>query len=127
MHTILKKKLNLASMSEEPDFANWRAMAHAVDTVTERVEIAIVGKYTGLSDAYLSVIKSLKHSGILLNIDVDIIWVEASDLEDGTRSSNTEKYESAWSKLQQVAGILVPGGKSDKFLAESLNFGNNVS
>jgi CTP synthase (UTP-ammonia lyase) len=45
------------------------------------VNIAFVGKYTGLQDSYLSVIKSLKHSSIHLKVKINIQWIEASDLE----------------------------------------------
>ena len=110
MHRIIKEKLSLSMMTDEPNMAEWTAMAHAVDNVTETVEVAIVGKYTGLQDAYLSVIKSLKHSGIHLNVDVVIRWVEASDLEEETKSSDPQKHTAAWEVIQSVAGVLVPGG-----------------
>ena len=45
----------------EPDMATWSKMAHDIDNFTEKVTIALIGKYNGLSDSYLSVIKSLKH------------------------------------------------------------------
>ena len=110
MHKIIKEKLSLLMMSDEPDMVEWSAMAHAVDNVSETVEVAIVGKYTGLQDAYLSVIKSLKHSGIHLNVDVVIRWVEASDLEEETKSSDAAKHSAAWAIIHSVAGVLVPGG-----------------
>lgn len=110
MHRLIKEKLSLPMMSEIPDLAAWSAMAHAVDNVTETVQIAIVGKYTGLQDAYLSVIKSLKHSGIHLNVDVVIRWVEASDLEEETKSSDPIKHTAAWDVIHTVSGVLVPGG-----------------
>lgn len=110
MHKIIKEKLSLSMMTDEPDMVEWASMAAAVDTATEVVEVAIVGKYTGLQDAYLSVIKSLKHSGIHLNLDVVIRWVEASDLEEETKSSDPAKHTAAWSVIHSVAGVLVPGG-----------------
>ena len=48
---------------ENPDMTNWSNMAHKLDGFTEHVKIALIGKYTGLQDSYLSVIKSLKVSG----------------------------------------------------------------
>ena len=110
VHHIIKEKLNLTMMSDEPDLTEWASMAAAVDSATEVVEVAIVGKYTGLQDAYLSVIKSLKHSGIHLDLDVVIRWVEASDLEEETKSSDPAKHTAAWDLIRSVAGVLVPGG-----------------
>lgn len=110
MHKIIKEKLSLSMMSDEPNMVEWASMATAVDNATEVVEVAIVGKYTGLQDAYLSVIKSLKHSGIHLNLDVLIRWVEASDLEEETKCSDPAKHTAAWDIIHSVAGVLVPGG-----------------
>src|SRR5262249_45528 len=64
------------------------------------VPIAIVGKYTSLSDAYLSVVESLKHAAVAQYADVQIRWVESVDIE----AKGAEKY------LKGVAGILIPGG-----------------
>lgn len=58
-----------------------------------QVEIAMVGKYTDLSDAYLSVIKSLQHACLAANRKLEILWVEASHLEDTTQSSDEEAHK----------------------------------
>ena len=63
IHTIIRNGLSLTGMSEEPDLVAWTAMARGVDAVEETVKIAMVGKYTALSDAYLSVTKALTHCG----------------------------------------------------------------
>ena len=63
------------------DLAAWRKMALDVDTFEDSVSIAIVGKYTGLSDSYLSVFKSLKHSSIEAKRKLDVVWIESTDLE----------------------------------------------
>jgi hypothetical protein len=55
--------------------------AEAVIPSKKIVNIAFVGKYTGLQDSYLSVIKSLKHSSIHLKVKINLQWIEASDLE----------------------------------------------
>ena len=65
----------------------------------------MVGKYTDLSDSYLSVIKALTHSGIHCKRSVNIVWIEASDLEPTNHNS-----EVAFKKLEQVDGVVVPGG-----------------
>ncbi len=64
------------------------------------VKIAIVGKYTSLSDSYLSVVEALKHAGAANQCQVDIHWVEAEKLE----AEGVQKH------LLDVVGILVPGG-----------------
>lgn len=54
----------------------------------------MVGKYTDLSDAYLSVIKSLQHACLAANRKLEILWVEASHLEDQTEESDREAHEA---------------------------------
>lgn len=110
LHTILKRELELESMQDVPNLTQWVSMAHTVDNFSTSVDIALVGKYTGLSDSYLSVTKSLLHSGIHLNVNVNVKWIEASDLEEETKSKDSEKYEKAWEIMKSVAGVLVPGG-----------------
>ena len=68
------------------------------------------GKYSGQQDSYLSIIKSLVHSGIHLNIKVDIKWIEAESLEESMKKENNTKYEEAWTLMRSCAGIIVPGG-----------------
>jgi hypothetical protein len=58
-----------------------------------QVKIAMVGKYTNLSDAYLSVIKSLQHACLAANRKLDILWVEASHLEPQTEKDEPEAYK----------------------------------
>jgi CTP synthase len=99
-----------------PMSTQWNKMAEAVDTFKEEVIIAVVGKYTGLSDAYLSIIKALKHSSIAAGRKLIIQWVEATDLqvETGMAEDTKERYEKAWSTVKSVGGILVPGGFGDR-------------
>jgi len=68
----------------------------------EQVKIAIVGKYTGLQDSYLSVIKALEHAAINNNRELKISWVESENLNDQDHSD--------WTEIKQANGILVPGG-----------------
>ena len=56
--------------------SEWRKMALNLDTLTEEVSIAMVGKYTELSDAYLSVIKSLQHAAMEVNRKLKINWID---------------------------------------------------
>ena len=82
---------------------DWKKMAYRLDELTEDVHIAMVGKYTGLSDAYLSVIKSLQHAALAVGRRLTIDWIEASDLLDSNNSD-------AWNVLRKANGVLVPGG-----------------
>jgi len=88
----------------------WRAMADRVDKFEEIVRIAMVGKYTGLSDSYLSVIKALQHSSIAVNRKLVIDWIESTDLDTAMMNNNKTAYDRAWEKLKLADGILVPGG-----------------
>ena len=89
----------------------WKAMAYHLDTLTEEVHIAMVGKYTDLSDAYLSVIKSLQHAAMAVDRKLVIDWIEASHLEDGW---GAEEHNTAWKALREADGVLVPGGFGDR-------------
>ena len=84
----------------------WEAMADRVDNLGEDVHIAMVGKYTGLTDSYLSVIKSLQHASYAVNRTLVIDWIEASNLEDNSHND--------WDTLKSADGILVPGGFGDR-------------
>jgi len=92
----------------------WRTMAHHVDTLTDEVHIAMVGKYTDLSDAYLSVIKSLQHAAMAVNRKLVIDWIEAGHLEEAWANEEADEHQQAWSLLRKADGILVPGGFGDR-------------
>jgi len=79
MDGILRKTLGLdaCGMAAKCDMAAWRAMAEACDAFEESVSVAIVGKYTGLADSYLSVYKALKHSAIQAKRRLDVVWIES--------------------------------------------------
>ena len=107
---------------------NWKEMAHHLDTLTEEVHIAMVGKYTDLSDAYLSVIKSLQHAAMAVDRKLVIDWIEASHLEEDWEK---KQHDEAWKYLRDADGVLVPGGFGDrgiegKILAAHYARTNNV-
>lgn len=111
--SILMSKLNMMDQFREPDLRAWNDMANKVDSFSNSVKIALVGKYTGLQDSYLSVIKALKHASIKCNRKLDIVWIEATDLE-------CEKHE-AWELLKSVDGIVCPGGFGDRGVLGKMN------
>jgi len=106
---ILDIDCNGTSMLKE-----WRAMAYDLDTLTEEVSIAMVGKYTDLSDAYLSVIKSLQHAAMKVRRKLTINWIEASHLESSWKAKNADDFAAAWDILRASDGVLVPGGFGDR-------------
>ncbi|KAF9900364.1 CTP synthase ura7 [Lobosporangium transversale] len=77
---------------------------------SDEVKIALVGKYTNLQDSYASVVKALEHATLSLGKKLIIKWIEGSDLEPETQTSNPSKYHEAWKDLCDAQGILVTGG-----------------
>lgn len=88
----------------EPDLTDWKLMVESLRTPTAEVTIALVGKYTQLHDAYISVVEALKHGGISNRCVVDLKWVD----------SETVTADNVADKLNGVNGILVPGGFGDR-------------
>ncbi|KAF9299882.1 CTP synthase ura7 [Mortierella antarctica] len=88
----------------------WNQLTSAQERLHDSVTIVLVGKYTNLQDSYASVVKALEHASLNCHKKLIMKWVEASDLEPETRSSNPVKYHEAWQDLCSAQGILVPGG-----------------
>ncbi|MBT2292282.1 CTP synthase [Paenibacillus albidus] len=87
-----------------PDMREWESMLERITKLEHTVEIAIVGKYVALHDAYLSVVESLSHAGFAANADVKLRWVDAEQVTD----------ENVKELLGGIGGILVPGGFGDR-------------
>jgi len=88
----------------------WKALATSQERLYETVSIALVGKYTNLHDSYLSVIKSLEHAAMHCRRKLNLIWVDASDLEPACREKDPASFHKAWHQICTADGILVPGG-----------------
>jgi CTP synthase len=86
--------------STEPDVGNWRRISERVKNPEGEVTIAVVGKYTGMKDAYKSLIEALTHGGIANRVKVNLDWIESEVFEK----------EDPAPFLEHVHGILVPGG-----------------
>jgi len=99
---IVIRKLNLQCGELQMD--GWERMVQKMRSPASRVEIALVGKYVELPDAYLSIVEALRHGGVECSVGVDIRWVPAGDLEK-------RKAEEV---LAGVKGILVPGGFGER-------------
>jgi len=100
---IVVKHLGLGGL-KEADMREWEDLVRRVKQPKEKTEIAIVGKYVDLHDAYLSVVESLGHAGIANSADVQIRWVNAEHVTD----------DNAAELLGGVHGVLVPGGFGDR-------------
>jgi len=84
----------------EPDLARWRTINERIRNPEGDVTIAIVGKYTGMKDAYKSLTEALSHGGIANKVKVNLDWIESEVFEN----------EDPAPFLEHVNGILVPGG-----------------
>jgi CTP synthase len=87
-----------------PDMTEWESLVRQVKSLEKTTEIAIVGKYVALHDAYLSIAESLGHAGIHAGSKVKIRWVNAEEVNE----------QNVLEKLDGVSGILVPGGFGDR-------------
>ncbi|XP_075962839.1 CTP synthase 1-like isoform X3 [Anarhichas minor] len=88
----------------------WKEMADRSARLLEHVSIALVGKYTKLSDSYTSVIKALEHSALAVNHKLEVKYIDSADLEAATLQDEPVKYHEAWQRLCSAHGVLVPGG-----------------
>jgi len=111
---LLGEKLKISVHPNNTMLEEWREMAQNVDSISNKVHIAMVGKYTGLSDSYLSVIKALQHASFAVGRELIIDWIEASDLELSVKTESLEDYQQSWDLLERADGILVPGGFGDR-------------
>ena len=94
----------LGLITPQPDLREWAAMVRREKNAKKHVEIALVGKYIQLHDAYLSVVESLNHAGIANDAIVDIRWVDSETLNEKNLKES----------LGGCSGILVPGGFGDR-------------
>ena len=99
---VVCRKLGLDA--GEPDMRHWHELVEQIHRATRPVTIALVGKYTELHDAYLSVAESLFHAGTACGAQVDIRWVDSQHLT----------AENIADALAGCKGILVPGGFGDR-------------
>ena len=88
----------------EPDLTDWKQMVNALRSPKHEVNIALVGKYIQLHDAYLSVAEALKHGGIASSAAVHIHWINSENVTE----------ENAHDLFREADGILVPGGFGDR-------------
>ena len=98
---LAEQALDLLQLDpRKPDLSQWQTLVERLYGGGKPINIAIVGKYVRLSDAYLSVIEAIKHAAIAYEVDVNLSWVNSEDIE----AYGPEKF------LNDVQGVLVPGG-----------------
>lgn len=98
---LAQQILGQLNMEErQPDLSQWQNLVAQLHRPTTQANIAIVGKYVRLSDAYLSVVESLRHASLAAGVAVNLQWVNSEDIE----THGAERY------LSKVHGIIVPGG-----------------
>ena len=100
MDRIVLEKLDLPN--RPCDMEDWKKMVHAIYNTEKTLEIALVGKYVALHDAYLSVAEALNHAGIAYKTKVNIHWIDSETLEDPNLSME-EVFKG-------IDSIVVPGG-----------------
>ncbi|MBI4843667.1 MAG: CTP synthase [Nitrospirae bacterium] len=99
---LIVNKLSLNA--KEPDISKWVNVVRKLKEPEDKVTIAMVGKYVGLKDSYKSLNEALIHGGIANNVKVDIMYVDAEEIE----KHGVDKV------LTDIDGILVPGGFGDR-------------
>jgi CTP synthase len=97
------KRLRL-KVETEPDMDDWRKMVTAIKKPRQPIKVAIVGKYTDLKDAYMSVKEALSHAALACEREVQIEWIYSGDLEKN----------KGWDRLAEANGIVVPGGFGER-------------
>lgn len=98
---LAEQSLTLLNLDQRsPDLTSWNRLIERMHSPEKTLEVAIVGKYVQLNDAYLSVTEALRHAGTSFDTEVKIRWVDSEDIEK----------EGPQKLLQDVSAIVVPGG-----------------
>lgn len=97
---------------KKPDLKAWRELVERINNPSGTIKIAIAGKYTKLSDAYISVVESIKHAGYANNLNTEIKWINSEDCVDEKRCKEL---------MKDVHGVVVPGGFGIRGIEGKLN------
>ncbi|MCC7432662.1 CTP synthase [Candidatus Peregrinibacteria bacterium] len=97
---LVASKLKLGLV--EPKLEDWITLNEKIKAKKDPLKIALVVKYAGLEDAYLSVVESLKIACYHQNRELELLWIDSEKLEN--------KDEKTWEAFKSVNGVLVPGG-----------------
>ncbi|MBE9187039.1 CTP synthase [Microcoleus sp. LEGE 07076] len=98
---LAEQTINLLQLEQRPpDLMQWQTLVKRLYSPSHKIDIALVGKYVRLNDAYLSVVEALRHAAIAIGCDLNLHWINSEDLESGS----LENY------LKDINGMVVPGG-----------------
>lgn len=110
MASVVLQRLNMED--KKPNLTSWIKLVDKIKNPKLTLKVAIAGKYTKLSDAYISVVESLKHAGYANEANVEIKWINAEDCID---------YKKAGELLKDVQAVVVPGGFGIRGIEGKLN------
>ena len=105
--------LDLLRVEKRPaNLDKWKKLVETIKSPKKTVKVAIAGKYTKLSDAYISVVESLKHAGFANDAAIDIKWINSEECVD---------WEKCKELLADVQAVVVPGGFGVRGIEGKLN------
>lgn len=110
--SLILEKLGMDN--KEISLEKWDEIVDRIKHPKDEVNIAIVGKYIDLKDAYLSLNEALSHGGIANNLKINVKWINAEDLE--------KKFDNT--TFEEIDGILIPGGFGERGIAGKINAAN---
>ena len=96
----------------KPDLKNWIKLVENIKNPSKTIKVAIAGKYTKLSDAYISVVESLKHAGYADDAKVEIKWINSEECVD---------YQACKDLMKDIQAVVVPGGFGVRGIEGKLN------
>ena len=108
-HVILDM---LRVQDRTPDLKAWQKLVENIKNSKNSITVAIAGKYTKLSDAYISVVESLKHAGYANDTKIDIKWINSEECVD---------YKNCKELMKDVSAVVVPGGFGVRGIEGKLN------
>lgn len=108
-HVVLQR---LQLLDKKPNLDSWIKLVEKIKNPTQTFKVAIAGKYTGLSDAYISVVESLKHAGYAHNAKIEIKWINSEECTDAKKTKEI---------FSDVDGLVVPGGFGIRGIEGKLN------
>ena len=110
---LAKVVLTMLGISDKKaDLKGWNALVENIKNPKKTIKVAIAGKYTKLSDAYISVVESLKHAGYAVNAAIDIKWINSEDCLD---------YNKCKELMDGIDAVVVPGGFGIRGIEGKLN------
>ena len=104
------KRLNM--LNRKPKLDSWIKLVERIKNPKKTFRIAIAGKYTKLSDAYISVVESLKHAGYQKEAQIDIKWIASDDCVDAKATKEA---------MKDIDGVVIPGGFGVRGIEGKLN------